>query len=475
MSHIISREENMQNKLFGSREFYRRVLAIGVPIMIQNAITNFVSLLDNIMIGRVGTVEMSGVAIANQLIFVFNMLVFGAVAGAGIFGAQFFGNNDMDGVRHTLRFKLVICTLLTAVSIAVLILWGPQLINLYLKGEGSVEDAEASLHYGLEYMKVMYIGMLPYAITQAYAATLRETGETLLPMKAGVAAVLVNLTFNYILIFGHFGAPRMGVVGAAVATVLSRFVELVIVVTWAHRHTARFPYVEKLYQSLHIPGRLFRDILRRGTPLLLNEGLWAAGMAMLNQCYSLRSLDVVAATNISSTIWNLFACVYLAMGSVISIMVGQELGAGNFEQAKITARQTTSFSVVLSVGVGVLMAFTGTYFPFIYRTTDAVRHLATSLIGIGACLMPFTAMTNALYFTLRAGGKTIVTFLFDSAFVWGVNIPVAYVLSRYTTMPILLLYACCQSLEIIKCIIGAVMVKKGIWINNIVADKKGDS
>lgn len=163
------------------------------------------------------------------------------------------------------------------------------------------------------------------------------------------------------------------------------------------------------------------------------------------------------------------------MGSVISIMVGQELGAGNFEQAKITARQTTSFSVVLSVGVGVLMAFTGTYFPFIYRTTDAVRHLATSLIGIGACLMPFTAMTNALYFTLRAGGKTIVTFLFDSAFVWGVNIPVAYVLSRYTAMPILLLYACCQSLEIIKCIIGAVMVKKGIWINNIVADKKGDS
>lgn len=140
----------MQNKLFGSREFYRRVLAISVPIMIQNAITNFVSLLDNIMIGRVGTVEMSGVAIANQLIFVFNMLVFGAVAGAGIFGAQFFGNNDMDGVRHTLRFKLVICTLLTAVSIAVLILWGPQLINLYLKGEGSVEDAEASLRYGLE-------------------------------------------------------------------------------------------------------------------------------------------------------------------------------------------------------------------------------------------------------------------------------------------------------------------------------------
>lgn len=263
----------MRNKLFGSREFYHRVLAISVPIMVQNAITNFVSLLDNVMIGRVGTVEMSGVAIANQLLFVFNMLVFGAIAGAGIFGAQFFGNRDMDGVRHTLRFKLMICLVLAAACIGIFTAFGPQLINLYLKGEGAVEDAEASLRYGLQYIKVMYIGMLPYAITQAYAGTLRETGETLLPMKAGIVAVLVNLTFNYILIFGHFGAPRMGVVGAAIATVLSRFVELAIVVSWAHRHAVRFPYITGLYRSLHIPGRLFRDILRRGTPLLVNEGL----------------------------------------------------------------------------------------------------------------------------------------------------------------------------------------------------------
>lgn len=465
----------MQNKLFGSRAFYRRVLAVGVPIMVQNAITNFVSLLDNVMIGRVGTVEMSGVAIANQLLFVFNLIVFGAVAGAGIFGAQFYGNNDMDGVQHTMRFKLIICTVLTGICIAVLAAFGPQLIGLYLKGEGRIEDAEASLKFGLEYMRVMYIGLIPYAIAQAYAATLRETGETLLPMKAGIVAVLVNLTFNYILIFGHFGAPRMGVVGAAIATVLSRFVELAIVVIWTHRHTARFPYISGLYRSMHIPCHLFWDIVRRGTPLLLNEGLWAAGMAMLNQCYSLRSLDVVAATNISSTIWNTFACVYLALGNTISIMVGQELGAGEFERAKVTARHTTSFSVAISIGVGLLMALVGTYFPLIYRTTDAVRHLATQFITVGACLMPFTALTNALYFTLRAGGKTVITFLFDSAFVWGINIPIAYVLSRYTTMPILMLYTCCQSLEIIKCIIGSVMVKKGIWINNIVADKKGEA
>ena len=132
----------------------------------------------------------------------------------------------------------------------------------------------------------------------------------------------------------------------------------------------------------------------------------------------------------------------------------------------------TAFSVALSVGIGVLLAAAGDFFPQLYVTTDAVRHLASSFILVGACMMPFSAMTNALYFTLRAGGKTIVTFLFDSAFVWSINIPVAYVLSRYTSMPILTLYACCQSLEIIKCVIGVIMVKKGIWIHNIVADKK---
>ena len=129
----------MQNRLIGTRVFYRRVLAVAVPIMVQNAITNFVSLLDNVMIGQVGTVEMSGVAIANQLLFVFNLL---------IFGAQFFGNNDMDGVRYTFRFKIIICTLLAALCIGILITFGPELIHLYLQGEGSAEDAAASLHLG---------------------------------------------------------------------------------------------------------------------------------------------------------------------------------------------------------------------------------------------------------------------------------------------------------------------------------------
>ena len=203
----------MIKQYIGDKKFYKAVLAIAIPIMLQNGITNFVSLLDNIMIGRVGTLEMTGVAIANQLIFVFNLCIFGALSGAGIFGAQFHGKNDVEGVRNTLRFKLMSCAVLAVAGGLILYFFGGNLVTLYLKGEGSAEDAAASLAFGRSYINILIITFIPYAIAQAYASTLRETGETVLPMTAGIVAVFVNLFFNYVLIYGNFGAPKMGVEG----------------------------------------------------------------------------------------------------------------------------------------------------------------------------------------------------------------------------------------------------------------------
>ena len=217
-------------KYIGDKHFYRMVLVVVVPIMIQNGITNFVSLLDNIMVGQVGTEQMSGVAIANQLIFVFNLCIFGAVSGAGIFGAQFYGSGDHEGVRDTLRFKLVTSLALFLIAALVFTGAGEQLIRLYLNGEGECVDAEKTLAYGMAYLKIMIPGLLPFVLVQSYAGTLRETGEAMLPMKAGIISVMVNLLLNYLLIFGKFGCPKMGAEGAAVATVVARFAEMAIVV-----------------------------------------------------------------------------------------------------------------------------------------------------------------------------------------------------------------------------------------------------
>ena len=444
------------------------VLTIAVPIMVQNGITNFVSLLNNIMVGMVGTEQMTGVAIVNQLMFVFNISIFGIISGAGIFGAQFFGSGKHEGVRHTFRFKIICCGILTLAAAAVFYFFGNQLISIYLGGEGNKAEAAAVLSYGRRYMLVMLIGMLPFGLEQVYTSTLRECGETVVPMKAGIVAVLVNLILNFILIFGRFGAPELGVMGAGTATAVARFVEAGIVVSWTHRHKKKNPFIVGAYKSLYIPGNLVGKILTKGTPLMVNEALWAAGVATLMQCYSVRGLVAVAGLNISSTIGNVFNVVYMAMGSAVAIIVGQLLGAGKMEEARDTDTKLIAFSVTSGVMVGIVLAVLAPFFPMIYNTTDEVKGLAVQFIQVLALYMPLNAFMNVSYFTLRSGGKTVVTFLFDSVFMWVASIPVAYTLSRFTELPIVPLYLICQMVDIIKCIIGFVLVKKGVWIQNIV-------
>ena len=458
----------MFKNLIGDKKFYGMVLKIAIPIIIQMAITNFVGLLDNIMVGQVGTEQMTGVAVVNQLLFVFNICIFGGVSGAGIFGAQFYGSGNEDGLRYVLRFKMIICVAITLIALALLLLFPDFLIKLFLtdSGEG---DVAATLMYGKQYLTVMLWGLAPFAIKEAYASSLKETEETVLPMKAGTVAVAVNLVLNALLIFGLLGFPKLGVVGAALATVISRYIEFAIVIISCHRGKRAF--FKGVYKSMYIPKWLIKQIIYKGAPLLLNETMWSAGIVAMNQCYSQRGLGVVAAINITSTIANLFNVVYLSMGSSISVIVGKELGAGRLKEAKSTATKMIAFSVMCCMLTGGLMALCSSGFAGIYKTSDSIKELAVIFICICAVLTPFDALNNAAYFTLRSGGKTFITFLFDSVFLWVISIPVATVLVNFTDWNIIPLYAFCQSLNLIKSVIGVILVKKGIWIQNVVAEK----
>lgn len=444
------------------------LLGIVVPIIIQNGITNFVSLLDNLMVGRIGTEQMSGVAIVNQLVFVFNLCIFGAVSGAGIFTAQFFGHGDYEGVRNTFRFKFMISVAFAVIGIAVFVVGGPQLISLFLHEGGESGNIEQTLLYGEKYLHWILLGLVPFALSQVYSGTLRETGETVVPMAAGVTAVFVNLIFNFLLIYGNFGFPKMGVEGAAIATVMSRYVELCIIAVWSHTHTEKVPYIKGVYRTLKIPAELTKQIAIKGMPLILNEALWAFGIAILNQCYSTRGLAAVAGTNISSTITNLFNVVFIAMGSALAIIVGQLLGAGKLEEARETDTKLIFASVVSCLVLGTIMALAAPLFPELYNTTDEVKELATFFIVFSAIMMPFNAFLHSAYFTLRSGGKTLITFFFDAGFVWIVSIPLALALSRLTDMPVRMLYACCTGADLIKVVVGYILVKRGKWVVKIV-------
>lgn len=461
----------IRNTFIGDRRFYAAVFSLLLPIIVQNAISNFVNLLDNLMIGQVGTPQMSGVAIANQLIFVFNLAVFGSLSGAGIFGAQFYGAGDHDGVRYTMRFKLLTAVVISAAAITIFLACGDQLISLYLTGEGDDAERTAILVYSRNYLNIMLWGLLPFAITQSYAGTLRETGETMIPMTASLAGVITNLCLNYVLIYGKLGFPALGVEGAAIATVISRFVELAIIVVYVHRHTGRFLFVEGLYRSMRIPGGLAVDIIKKGTPLLANELLWSLGMTTLTQIFSTRGLNVVAGLNIASTITNLFNVVVFSMGTAVAVMVGQALGAGDIPGAKRTTWRLIFLSICISIVFGGALAGLSPFIPYLYNTTGEVRMMATRFMMTSAMYMGFNAVCHSSYFAIRSGGKTFITFLFDSVYTWLILVPYTYALTHFTALDILVLYPVCYLADIIKCIIGIAIVKSGYWARNMVSDK----
>lgn len=467
MNNTMQNQKDNSRSLIAPASFYLHVMAIALPIMIQNGITNVVGMLDNLMVGQLNTEAMSGVSIVNQLLFVFYLCIFGGLAGIGIFSAQFWGKKDFKGMQYTVRAKMILALLLTAVGLFVLYVFRSELIGMFLHEGGDTGDLELTMKFAISYLFVMYIGLLPMAITNVYASTLRETGQTVLPMCAGIIAVFVNLIGNYILIYGKFGAPALGVTGAALATVISRFVEMFIVVTWTHTNPDKNPYIKGCYKSIHIPRDLVFNFIKKGAPLLANEALWSMGMTMLVQCYSVRGLESIAAFNINNSLSNVFNIVFIAMGSATSILLGQELGAGRLSGAKLYALRLTLFSVILSSISGLMLFIIAPVFPDLYNTSDQIKHIALGLLRVNSICMPLYAFTNSAYFTIRSGGKTFITFLFDSCFCWIVSFPVAFVLSRYTNLPLVWMFLTVQSMDLIKSVIGFKIVIRGKWIHDL--------
>ena len=423
------------------------------------------------MVGSLGTEAMSGVSIVNQFTFVFMLLVFGAVSAAGIFTAQYHGKGDIESVRHTFRAKLIINTIVGILGVIIFIIFDDQFINMFLHESDSTGDLALTLQSGKDYLKWILIGLIPFAISQVYASTLRETGNTVVPMAASISAVLTNLIFNALLIFGLLGFPAHGVAGAAIATTISRFVELGILIVYTHTHSEKHQFIKGAYSSPYIPRALMAQITVKGLPIMANEFFWSLSVTIRNQSYATRGLDVVAAVNIAFTIINLMNVVFLALGSSISIIVGNKLGAGKIEEAKDAAYKMLAFSVFGASCMGLLQIAISPLFPLIYNTADTVRHLATFVIIASAFASPFNAFSHASYFTLRSGGRVMETLLFDSVYAWVAVIPTAFLLSRLTDWSFPAIFISVIVVESLKCIMGVILVKKEHWAKQLTVSK----
>ena len=464
---------NFRKKFIGDKGFYKMLFVLVIPLIIQQGVTSFVNLLDNIMVGSLGTYQMSSVAAVNQLIFVFNLAIFGGISGVSIFGAQYAGVGDNEGLRYTFRFKMIFGVTATILAVAVLFIFGENLAMLFMDNEANSHlELDVLANYAVEYLNIMLLGLIPFMVVQVYSSTLREMGDTFVPMVASVVAIIVNLVFNYFLIFGKFGFPRLEIRGAAIATVMSRYVEMLVVVIYTHVRKSKFVFAVGAYRSMYVPGELVKKITITGSPLMLNELIWSLGNTYINKCYSTRGLFAYAAVNINVTVWQLFCIIMFAMGTAISIIVGRELGKGDRENAIDLDNKLLFFTFATHILIGGLMAATSGVVPLLYNVEHEVRTIATELLIVSGLTLPIHALVHSIYFTVRSGGKTVVTFLFDSVYTWLCPALLAFILCTFTNLGILPIYFIIQISDALKLAIGLLMLRNGYWANTIIPTSK---
>ena len=399
--------------LIGDKKFYRMVLIVCIPIVIQNGFTNLASLLDNIMIGQLGTLSMSGVSISNQLFQVFNVSVFGAMSGAGIFLAQFYGRGNRDGVHNCFRIKMLLGILISILAICIFKVLGPSLISLYLNDDPT--DSLTTLNFGKQYMDVMLIGLIPFAITQVYSSSLRETGNTVLPMKASVIAVIVNFCINYILIFGNFGFPRLGVIGAAIGTVISRVVNLIIVAGMGAVLIKAKQSPERIASR-----KIFAQIVKIGFPSALETALYNIAMTFIVRFMNQMDVDGmnVTARSYAMQIANFSYCVGAALAQANAIMTGWRIGAKKYEECDRGTRKAVIYGLVTATCFSVTFAITGRFIVHIFTNDIQMIELVVKLLVVDIFL-EFGRVTNLVYGqALKTSGDAIFPVIMGAIFMY---------------------------------------------------------
>ena len=454
-------------KFIGSKSFYKEVIAIILPIMIQQGITTFVGLLDNVMVGQLNGDAISGVAIANQIMFIVNICFIGGLAGPGIFVSQYFGAKDENSLKEAFRVKVILTIFVTIVSMSLLIVFKEPLIRAFAKSDSGASGVynERVIKYGVDYLSILIFSLPIFGVIQLFASTFREIKETKVPMFAGIVAVVVNMTFNAVLIFGYLGFPKLEVRGAAIATVIARVFELGVLLYIAY--SRKMVFTQDIYKKFKISKQRFKTILKKTIPLLTNELLWSSSTTIILFAYSQRGTSVVEAFTISNTVANLFFIIFGALATGISVMVGNELGANQIELAKDNAYKLLFFALVTCLSFGVILAVIAPFAPLLYNVSAAVRWQATQFMWVVAALMWVFAFNAGIFFILRAGGMVIITFVFDALFAWVIAVPIALILSIYTDIPILLVYAIVEGVSLFKALFGIHLIKDGKWARNL--------
>ncbi len=446
------------NKFIGDKAFYKHLFAVAAPLVLQQLITTSVQLVDNVMVGKLGEQAIGAVSVVNQLYFIVILITFGALGGAGIFSAQYFGSKDYDKLKQTFRFKLIIGFMIAILAFIVFSFFGKPLIMIFTDNETTIELA-------LVYLSYARWSAFPWILSVAIGNTFREIGVTKPLLFISIAAILTNTLLNYGFIFGNWGFPNLGVEGAAIATSIARVVEFSLVLFLLIRKGQLFN--TKVNQLFHIEKKMFSSILIMALPLLLNEAFWSTGQTAFLHAYSRRGDQALAAMNITSAISQLVFVLFGAIATAVAVLVGNTLGRNELEKAKENARKLIATAVMIAAIAGLLLFGLSFFILDIYDISLATKEIAQFNIRINALFIPVFSFNISLYFTLRAGGDTKSTFLMDAGYMWILPVPIALTLSYFTNLPVTMMFLIVQTLDIPKMLFGISRYRKENWVRNL--------
>lgn len=450
-------------RYFVDKRFFKHTFRVAVPLMAQQLISNSVNLLDNLMIGQLGEYALASVATVNRyfMIAIFGMQ--GMIAASSVFLAQFYGSKDEEHMKQSFRFGLLSTSLIMILFIILAFLFPDNIIRFF------VDDPQV-IYEGARYIRIAALSFIPTMITMAIAGSMRSVGDSERPLFAGIISMITNVFFNYMLIYGHFGAPALGVIGAGIGTLIARIVELIVILIFLQK--GKYPFKSNIRELLHISPTLAKNITLKAIPLSLNEVLYASGMALLMRFYGTRGSEVISAYSISTTVSDLFFTMNAGMSVATTILVSQPLGANDLDKARENGYQLLGFAVVLSVFFGAMLFGASFIIPHLYEVGEYTMYVAQTFLRIMAFLFWIYVLNTTSYYILRAGGDMKSTLMMDSGYMWTVNLVCVYFATYYTDFSIIGLYIVGQMTDVVKLFFALRLVHKEGWVVNLASKER---
>ena len=452
--------KNLQIVKTKQSDFYGTLLKLAIPIVIQNLITTSINMIDTIMIGKLGEVEIAAVGIANQYFFLFNLLIIGLTSGAGVFISQYWGQKNEEYIQKTLGLSLI-SSILSSVLFTIIALLIPQtIIKLFNRDPYVIE-------LGVGYLKIICISYIFTGISFAYGVSSRCIEDAVPPMLVSVIALITNATLNYIFIFGHLGFPAMGVKGAAIATLIARIVEAVVLVSYIY--AKKGVLAAKWKQMTDISRNFVRRAARTITPVVINDIFWALAMVIYAIAYGYLGTQAMAAIQITTTVQNVFMVFTFGIAHSAAVMIGNQVGAGNIEGGQLYSRRFLKLSVISGILTGIILALTTPTILSFFNISEEVYRSALRILYIMSATVVIK-LTSAVVIVgiLRGGGDTGYALKIETLTMWCIGVPLAFLGSFVLRLPIEMVVLMLVLEEITKTAFSVKRLKSSDWIRQVI-------